>query len=262
LIAEGNLTAEDFDSAVTQSSKAYYVSLAENLDACVEAFNKLDETVDKRFGSEAPRLAEIRTAIEDCNQTITKLLKKKRELEPDPEPEVQTEDVVVSDQEEKAPEEGEAPVSDPSDSAPTVAVPTFVTTPSVDPGSLEQTVWEDALRTLKTSGIQTALKPLFAASVCAPSVRDKNRYQLLMAKLCLKADRPDLARPIAEKLHSLIEELQLERWEAPTWIAEVLDTLYRCLTAEGASDDDLFRAKEVMQRICTTDVTKAMTYRS
>ncbi|MBW2741947.1 MAG: type VI secretion system protein TssA, partial [Deltaproteobacteria bacterium] len=53
LIAEGKLTAEDFDSAVALSSKAFYEFLAESLVMCQEEFKKLDETVDDKFGSEA-----------------------------------------------------------------------------------------------------------------------------------------------------------------------------------------------------------------
>jgi type VI secretion system protein ImpA len=110
--------------------------------------------------------------------------------------------------------------------------------------------------------MKEALDKLLAASFSAPSVREKNRYRLLMAKLCLRAERPDLAKPVIEELYSLIEELHLERWESPLWIAEVLDTLYQCLSAGDPSDDELTRAKVLFQRLCTTDVTKAMMYRS
>jgi type VI secretion system protein ImpA len=88
-----------------------------------------------------------------------------------------------------------------------------------------------------------------------------NRFKLLMARLCLKAERPDLARPIAEELYALIEELHLDRWESPVWIAEVLDALYQCLTAGEPSDDDMNRARILFQKLCTTDVTKALTHK-
>ena len=82
-----------------------------------------------------------------------------------------------------------------------------------------------------------------------------------MAKLCLRAERPDLARPIAEELHALMEELHLDRWESPVWIAEVLNVLYQCLTNGEPSEEDITRAKALFQRLCTTDVTKAILYR-
>lgn len=261
LIAEGKLTAEDFDAAVARSSRAYYESMAENLTTCLEEFKKLEETVDEKFGSEGPRLAEIRETLDDCERVVMKMLKEKKEHEPAPEPEAQIDEAVAPPEEEKEGEEAELPVSPQPEATPSTAVPQFPASQFSDAGSMEKAMWENALQIMKNSGIKKALGQLFGASCSVPSVRERNRYQLLMAKLCLKADRPDLARPIAEKLNVLIEELQLERWESPVWIAEVLDTLYQCLTAGEPSDDDMGRARELLRKLCTTDVTKAMTYR-
>lgn len=251
-IAEGKITAEDFDAAVARSSKAYYESLAEDLTVCLEEFKRFDDTVDEKFGSEAPRLAELREALEDCERVIMKIFKEKKNLDAIEEPEPATEEAAATDVNEVE-EEEDALFED---------VLPFPADRILDSGSLEKAMWKDALAKLKASGIKKALGQLFSASCSAPSVREKNRYQLLMAKLCLKAERPDLARPIAEKLNTLIEELQLERWESPVWIADVLDTLYKCLTTGEPTDEDIGRARALLQRLCTTDVTKAMSYRS
>ena len=97
---------------------------------------------------------------------------------------------------------------------------------------------------------------IYGASCSMPSVREKNRFKLLMAKLCLKAQRPDLARPVAEELFALIKELQLERWESPMWIGDINNALYQCLTSGTPSNEDKERAKELFKKICTTDITK------
>ena len=110
--------------------------------------------------------------------------------------------------------------------------------------------------------MKEALALLLAASCASPSERERNRYRLLMGKICLRAGRPDLARPILEGLCSLIEELHLERWESPLWIAEVLESLYQCLTSGEPSGDDSGRAGELFRRICSLDVTKAILYRN
>ena len=251
-IAEGKITGEDFDTAVARSSKAYYESLAEGLTVCLEEFKRFDETVDERFGSDAPRLAELRKALTDCERVVMKISKEKKDMGPVGEPEPATEGVAAAEGNEVE-EVEDASIED---------VLLFPADRVSDSGFLEKTIWEDALAKLKTSGIKKALRQLFSAFCSAPSVREKNRYQLLMAKLCLKAERPDLARPIAEKLNTLIEELQLERWESPVWIAEVLDTLYKCLTTGEPTDDDIGRARVLLQRLCTTDVTKAMSYKN
>ncbi len=263
LISEGKLTAEDFDAAVERSSKAYYDSLSETLNECSEAFRIFDETVDERFGTEAPRLAEMREAIEDCKFFAAKILKDKKESEPEDKPETETAAGPETEeptllQEDKNNLEVEEDMQ-PSPQA--VAAEPLPVIQFSDAASIEKAMWQEALKKLKSGGIKEALDQLYKASCSMPSVREQNRYRLLMAKLCLKAERPDLARPVVEKLYALIEELQLERWESPMWIAEVFETLYQCLTAGTPSDDDTERSIELFKRICTIDVTKAMSYK-
>jgi type VI secretion system protein ImpA len=258
LIAEGKLSAEEFDSAVALSSAAFYKSLSESLTLCREEFKELDEIVDQRFGSQAPRLAEFGQAIEDCEQVVTKIYTQKREREPVPETEPEAGAVKSALPEEKREKEG-LEISEPTAA---LAVPPVLTRELPDTGSLERALWEEAFQIMKTSGIKKALDRLLGACYSAPSVRERNRHRLLIAKLCLKADRPDLAKPIIEELHALIEELHLERWESPLWIAEALDTLYQCLTSGEPSDEDIGRAKALFQRLCTTDVTKAIIYKN
>lgn len=127
-------------------------------------------------------------------------------------------------------------------------------------GGFEEARWQEAQEKLQQSGIQAAVELLLGAACSAQSPRERANYHILIAKICLQAQRPDLARPLADQLFHQMEEFQLLRWESPIWIAEVLELLYRCLTAEGSSDDDQYRAKEILQRLCTTDVTKALKY--
>jgi len=253
LIAEGKLAAEDFDSAAALSSKTFYKSLAESLSVCREEFKTFDEIVDQRFGSNAPRLAEFRTALEDCERFVMVKLEEKKKAEPEPEPEPQVEKAEAPSQQVVNLEGGLQPMSSEK------RLPTREVSDTV---SLEKAVWEESLQVMKSSGMKQALGQLLAAASSAPSVRERNRYRLLVARLCLTAGKPDLARPIVEELHGLIEELHLERWESPLWIAEVLDALYQCLTQGEPSDDDMIRAKALFQRLCVTDITKALSYKS
>ncbi len=281
-IAEGKLTAEDFDAAVASSSKAYYVELDGVLTSCMDGFNAFDEAVDGKFGDEGPRLSELKKAIEDCALFISRALKKKREIDPDPEPEpevdpeavVQMEASLEAAQDESgtgAPEPVSAPLAGPAAAAVPAQPGSVFSVPgapvqlpsnvSNDSDSIEQAFWNDALNTLQTSGMKKALATLLHASSSAPSIRQQSRYRLLLVRLCIKAGKPELARPIIEELYGLIEQLGLEQWESPMWIAEVLEVYYKILTAEGASDDDTNKAYyELFPRIVTNDITKAMEY--
>ena len=70
-----------------------------------------------------------------------------------------------------------------------------------------------------------------------------------------------MAKPILEQLYIMITELQLEKWESPTWIAEVLESLHQCLLSAEFADEDPARARELFRKICTMDVTKALSSR-
>lgn len=265
-IAEGKLTAEDFDAAVGMSSRAFYETLYEHVTACVEEFKLLDETVDEKFGREAPRLAEFKGALEDCDRLIARILKEKKQLEPDVEPPAlmaqEPAAVIVQEVDIEQPSqqaEVESSAKEPFSVGP---VTRYRVNRLLGAAGVEEAVWQDALEKLKKEGIKQALEQLLGASCSAQSMREKTNFRLLLAKLCLHANRPDLARPIAEELNTLMEELQLSRWESPIWIAEVLYTLYQCLSFEGAPDDDIYRSKELLKRICTLDVTKAMGHMS
>ena len=242
LIAEGKLTVEEFDSAVSVSSRAFYDSVAGGLSACLEAVKKLDGIIDEKFGRQGPSLADIDKTLGECAQIVMKIHKDKKGSEPASEPE--------------GPEEEKIPES-PGEGGDTWASPLQIGG-LTDSDSVEKTLWQEATRIMKASGIKMALGRVLGACYSAPSVRSRNRYRLLMAKLCLEAGRQDLARPLIEELNALIEELHLERWESPLWIAEVLDVLYQCLTRGEHSDEDLQKGQVLFQRLCTMDVTKAM----
>jgi type VI secretion system protein ImpA len=269
LIAEGKLKAEDFETALIQSPVTYYASLAEKLNRCQEAFLSFDAVVEKRFGDKnAPNLQELRKALEDLHifmrsEKIREKLKVNQQAEQAPAPPNDEE----TDHDRGAPIDKYIGAEVSSDVPPQAQTTTPVfdgpyrASTFINAASLESTLWKNALETLNTSGIRNALRQLYEASCSAPSEREKNHCRLLMAQLCLKAERPDLARPIVEQLHALIEELHLERWESPAWIGEVLETLYQCLTHGEPSDEDKQIAKGLLQKLCTTDVTKALLHR-
>ncbi len=270
MINEGRISGEVFDAAVARSSKAFYQALSNNIEACREAFERLDAFVDDKFGRDAPRISDIGAAILDCQQVVTGILKEKLEQEPDEEPEeteaAPAESSEAADGAAQDIHSGRRPVPPVSHTSrgpaePAVAASLYLESRLSDLSAAEEAVWNEGLTILAQSGAKQALERMMAVAYSAPSIREKSRYQLLIAKACLEADRPDLARPIIEQLNALIEELGLEKWESPVWIGEVQDTLYRCLMAGEPTDDDRYRASELLKRLCNLDVTKALKYR-
>jgi type VI secretion system protein ImpA len=128
-------------------------------------------------------------------------------------------------------------------------------------GAQEAALWSEAIRIMQGGALKDALNLLLIAAGSQPSERGRSRYRFLVAKLCLRAGRPDLAKPLVEQLYGMITEFHLESWESPTWIAEVIESLYQCLISAEYADEDPARAQELFRKICTMDVTKALASR-
>jgi type VI secretion system protein ImpA len=264
-MAEGKLGIDAFEKAQNRSTKAFYENLYGQIEGCVASFTRFDHLLDQKFGSEAPRTAEFKQALEDCQRFVSKTLTLKKEQDPDPEPEGEPghPPVGIGSSDDRASDDPDASFSGipPVASAPPSVRGQIVVGMISDTEAHEEAVWNSALTSLKKDGIKNSLDMLFSASCSVSSIRSKNRYRLLMAKLCIQADRHDLARPIAEELNTLVEELGLERWESPVWVADVLGVLYRCLLHADEDSDEEQRAEEIFKKMCTIDLTKALQHR-
>jgi len=86
-LKEGKLPPEETDSAVEQTPKAFYAKLNKEIGDALAALKALESLCDEKFGDVAPSFAKLRAGLSDVGTTVGIILKKKRELEPDPEPE-------------------------------------------------------------------------------------------------------------------------------------------------------------------------------
>jgi len=115
-IADGKLTAEDFDKSFAATSKAWYVQLDGNIRSSVEALYSLQAFCDEKYGDDGPGFGKLRTSLEEVGQVVVTLLNEKRKLEPDapppeeaaelePEPEAEPEPEIAAepDAQERAP---------------------------------------------------------------------------------------------------------------------------------------------------------------
>jgi type VI secretion system protein ImpA len=259
---EGKLTIEEFEKAVAATSAAFHKAMSDNIVSCTTAFRELDALSDERFGTDAPRLAELGSAIEECSQVVQRICKEKglassSDAGPAEESPPEKEGREQEDKLSAPSQEGWKPAA-------ATAVPQGASGwPSalIDASFWEQALWDEAVNILNKSGVKKAMAKLLEASLNAPSIREQSRVRLLLARLSLKAGRSDLARPILEQLNTLVEELRLEQWESPVWVADVLGSLYQCLTGTDSTDNDLDRASGLFQKLCTIDITKAYEYK-
>ncbi len=266
LIDAGKLPPDEFESAVHKSSVTFYEKLFNDVNSCIGEFEEFDKTLDEKFGQEAPRVSDISNSLQDCLRVVKKILTDKGGFE------TISETPVDESMEEKAVEVtstevgsesslGSSPAGIPA-SAPDYAGGYRVKR-LMDSGTSMDFLWHSALKKLKETDLENALDFLLGAACSAQSVRERTNCRLLIVRLCLRAGKAQIAKPIAEEIYTLIDELQLGRWESPAWVAEATDSLYQCLTAPDATDDEIYRAQnELRTKICLTDVTKALRYSS
>jgi type VI secretion system protein ImpA len=75
-IAEGKLSGETFDLAVTNSGLGFYERLYQDLSHAQYVLGEVMRHVDARFGQQAPSLSELRDAIAVCGEWVERQLKR------------------------------------------------------------------------------------------------------------------------------------------------------------------------------------------
>ena len=85
LIAEGKITADDFDEAVDGTPKAFYKTLMADIEGTLTAIDALESLTDEQFGTDiGPSFRSLRGSIDDLKRIVRPILDKKLEEDPDP----------------------------------------------------------------------------------------------------------------------------------------------------------------------------------
>ncbi len=127
-IADGKVTAEDFDKSFAATPKSWYVAMDEALAAAKETLNSLQVYCEGKYGDDGPGFGKLHSALDEVAQVVSSLLNEKRKLEPDEPPPPEPEEIV-----EEQPESAAAGDSEPaSESAPATRRKTAVSL-SADP---------------------------------------------------------------------------------------------------------------------------------
>ncbi len=254
MIDEGKISGEDFSMAVNASTILFYKPLNDALKHCRQELLSLENTVNELFMEDVPGFTQLTEAIEGCQHVVERIYRDKQKSEVVRNEDMEGERIINDDTPDMMVQEEDAFPSGMEE-----ITPLFQQNAISDVTQPEKGLWNTVAKKLEKGQLKNGLNQLISAAALSPSPREKNRHLLLVAKLCLKAERPDLASPIVEELYKVIETLQLEQWEHPAWIADVVETLYRCLVANGSNESD--RAKDLFQKLCRLNVTKAAAYR-
>lgn len=82
-VAEGKLTAEDFDKSFASTPKSWYLAMEEALRTSGETLDALQIFCEEKFRDDGPAFGKLHTALEEVGQVVSHLLNEKRKLEPD-----------------------------------------------------------------------------------------------------------------------------------------------------------------------------------
>ena len=73
-MAEGKISAEQFDEDYNATSTEFYQKLVANFDAALEAIDGLSGVCDEKFGRDAPTFGRLKSTLEEVRQTARILL--------------------------------------------------------------------------------------------------------------------------------------------------------------------------------------------
>ncbi len=82
-IADGKVTAEDFDKSFAATPKSWYAAMEEALRASKETLDALQIFCEEKYGDDGPGFGKLHTALDEVGQVVSSLLNEKRKLEPD-----------------------------------------------------------------------------------------------------------------------------------------------------------------------------------
>jgi type VI secretion system protein VasJ len=124
---------------------------------------------------------------------------------------------------------------------------------------------DDAREELKAGNLENALSILLTENGQDRSRKETFHRQLHAASLCLKAEKPAVARPILDDLASVINDHALDVW-VPSLALEVWTNRCRCydrLAEETDSEEETnalrAEAENAFEKICRVDPAQAVT---
>ncbi len=139
LVADGKLTAEDFDAGVEGTPKSFLENIQKQIDEGLEALAGLIELCDDKFGEYSPSFIKSRTALEEIVQFVKTCITKKGGPTPVAAPVVEAPPPPPAPVVEAAPVAA-APVAAPAAApapAPAAPPPATVSSGGIDPSDIE-----------------------------------------------------------------------------------------------------------------------------
>jgi len=243
-LAEGRLSQEMFETAVSETTRPDSEQLAADLLQVVDEFKALEKTADEKFGDLAPNLAICRNTLDEMKQAVSDMFAHKRKAEPDP---------PVAWPEAEA-SQGRSQIA--GDNANSIVmrfnlpIPGAQETQPAAGGS-----WQEAEALVRSGQVEKGLVEMTRLAASETTGRSRFHRKLLLAEVCMETKRDRLAQSILEELAEHIDKFQLEHWESSELISGVWSRLHRIYKRSGDSQE---RAGKLYERLCRLDPWQAL----
>jgi len=256
------LTLDEFNAAVGLTPRAEYELIWEDFQQADAELKILEQVIEEKVTGSfislnaqqfatpeearkaaldiVPLATESRAALEEIKTLLNRILRKKRQDEPD-QPAAATPGGEAS-----APAQGN------------VEAPKIGSFPGSGVTALPDGSWQNAENLVRTGQIDKGLAEMTRLAAAEPNGRARFQRKLLLAEICWSTKRERLARTILEELAEQIDTFKLEAWESPALIGAVWSRLYRCYKDEKAGTADPDKAATFFLRLCRLDPWQAL----
>ncbi len=120
-------------------------------------------------------------------------------------------------------------------------------------------LWTRAAAKVKAGQFPEGLAMLQSEVSKSQSKREKFLGKLLIAELCLSAEKPTLAKPILNELRDFIDRFRLEEWELKSLNVRFWRAFIRCYRKlDNISVEDRKQQDHAFEKLCQLDVKQAL----
>ncbi|MCX6632751.1 MAG: type VI secretion system domain-containing protein, partial [Candidatus Solibacter sp.] len=233
-------TVDDFNAAVEYTSTPHLQGLSANFRDVRLALENLKAVANRLLADLAPRFEKLEAALAECRRLVQWSLT----LRGQPEFPV-----------EAPPAEVSGPVPAPLAPETVSLSPEPAAAPS-GPSPLER-----AEELVRAGHLQEALTELAAATAANETGGDRFRRKLLVADVCMRTRRTNLAIAVLEELSAEIDHFHLDQWESPQLVGRVWSQLLECYFSSNM-ESHVDQIRPLLARLCRLDPTQALDFES
>ena len=229
---QGYTTLDQFEAAAAATPLAALEELYAQFEVAQVELKTLGKTADEKFGeTDAPSFMGASDALKQIREVLQPILEKRRAGEK----------VIVVPP-------GPGPVDPPPGPE---RRDTFAGLPPD-----QSAAWSEAEALVRKGSVEGGLAQMAALAASESSGRARFMRKLMLADVCLRANRPRLAKTILQELNEQIKDSKLDKWESSALVGAVWARLYKLYRTSDSSTENE-QAVLLYSQLCHLDPWQA-----